>query len=258
LERRVQFAAGMMFRTSALLVALSSLIACGAVEQEPKDDDVVAAEQASTGTDTGTDLAYISEFFSAPPAEVGGTIENSATEPECVSTATDGLTYVDVIFDDCLLADGLLYVNGTVHGELAVDALEAIVYNVSTTNLALGASTVSGSWQVRDPFSPSAPMSWDGQTQIVGPYGHVTNLRTTASWINDGVCTTLIELDGTYGLTGVTADNVHRCAGTCADTGSVSITFLGATLSWTYNGNGTATVTGPRGREFVITLACSM
>lgn len=249
-----------MFRSSAVLVACSSLflLACGAVEEEPKDDDVIAAEQASTGTDTSTDLAYLSEFFAAPPDEVGPAIQSAATEPECISIATDGLTFVDVIFDQCLLAGGYLYVDGTVHGELQIDALEALVYDVSTTNLSLGGATVSGEWQVRDPFAPSAPMSWDGYTKIVGPHGHVTNLRTTASWLSDGACTTLIELDGSYGLTTVAADGVHRCAGNCADAGSVSITFLGATLSWTYNGNGTATVTGPRGRQFVITLSCSM
>jgi hypothetical protein len=242
----------------ALPALLVSALACGTVESEPEDDDVQTAEQASTGADTSSDLAYVSELLAAPPAEIGPSARGAASEPECVTVETDGLTYAEVTFSDCLLAGGNLYVDGMVRADLSADALEALVVDVTTTGLIVGQATVTGAWQVRDPFAPAAPMSWDGHTDITGPYGHTVSLATTASWLNDGACTTLIELDGSYGLATVAADDVHRCAGACADRGSVSVTFLGATLQWTYNGDGSVTVTTGRDKSFVMQLPCSM
>jgi len=271
--------------TRCFVAFLSAIVttACGAVE-EPQTEDVEAAEQASTSTETSTDVAYVSAYFAASPtlgnvplatapeqaiAQVMATIEADLEQPECVTVDTDYLTYLEITFDECRGARGRLLIDGSIRGELDFEAVPcgpaqcpvALIYDIATSDLVVGGASVAGAWQVRDPLATGEASTWEGQTEIVGPGGRTVSMSSSASWLTDGECTTMslnAEIERAVGTTSVTTTGVTRCVDQCPQAGSVAISFaLGSTLSWSYDGDTTATVTGPRGQVFEVTLLCA-
>jgi len=119
---------------------------------------------------------------------------------------------------------------------------------------------VTGQWTLDDPFAAGQPSSWDGQSEIHGPNRTIsTSSSATFTW--DGSCLSYdldAEVNRPLGTDTVTVRNVERCIGQCPASGDVSVIYaLGATLSWSYTGDGTATVVGVRGNSFDIALPCS-
>jgi hypothetical protein len=217
------------------------------------DDDLATAEQASTGVEASADMAYLSDYV----IEIG---ETEALElPPCVTVDTDHATYADVTFAECLL-EGLLYVDGAIHAAISLEAGPTVVYAMSTADLAIGGSTLSGSWTVRDPAAAGAPSTWTGQTDITGPNGRAVAFASSAEWSFDGECASYsieAQMERAVGTANLVVDGVTRCLDQCPAAGSVEITnALGAILSWAYDGDATATVVGPRGRAFEVTLLC--
>ncbi len=246
--------------SSLVITAALAAPGCSGDTEDTADEDVQVAEQASTGTDASTDLVYVSSLFRSDIASTMVAIEADVQVPACVAFDTDGLTFVEVSFDECLLADGHLLVDGAIRADVSA-TLSAITFAATTTDLRVGPAVITGAWDITDPFADGAPSTWSGATTIVGDGGRSVALTSSASWTVDGTCVTASfdgAIDRAIGTSTVEVDGVSRCAGECPTAGSVAVTYaLGAQLSWTYLGDGTATVTTAGGRTFDIVLPCN-
>lgn len=237
-----------------LLVSLSLLIpACGAVEAE-NADDIAVAEEASTGTEGSAELMLVADF-TAEIAASGGDLEL----PACVTVDTDGLTYFDVTFTDCTL-HGHLFVNGSVRAERGVEAGGVMVYDLTATDITIGTASFTGAWELRVPLSSGAARAFAGTSTTVGPRGRTVTTEASAEWTTDGACVTYsydASIARAVGTSTVVADSVTRCEAACPSAGSVTVSYaVGGSLSWTYDGDETVTVTSARG-EFELALMCA-
>ncbi len=230
-------------------------------EQEADDDDVEVAEQAMTSSEGAGDITAMSSYF----AEAGGVdeaaeeIESDVESAGCLTVShEEDATIFE--FDECVGRLGFLSMTGTLEVAESTEG-EVVTYDLSTDELYLNHWEIEGDWQVTANRS-AEEYTWQGSVSVTGPHGWEVQKQASADWSWDGTCKTFSaasEVEGRRGQTRtVEVDEVTRCQGECPSAGSVEVTFPGgATLSWTYNGDDTATVTGPRGGVFDVTLPCA-
>jgi hypothetical protein len=265
------------------LLSLSLLAAaCGSSGDETSD--VARAEQASTVVESGTEASFVTTFFVGAGASLAGQSTDEAwvqltadiearvsarmSVPACATITTDAATYVDIAFEDCTGPLGLWTLDGTLRAEVTLETeacgagqcLTAIVYTVDAGDLTVNQTTFSGTWQVRDPLALGAEHTWNGELDIEGPQRSV-HATSSASFSVTGVCVTTsldAEVTGSRGgsIT-VSADEVTRCLDACPIAGTVTVTgAAGGTLTWTYDGTGSAHVVTGGGASFDVALHC--
>ena len=245
------------------LIAASGALAlagCVADEQSADDEDVEVAEQAMTSNEGAGEITAFSAVFAehADLSAAGSQLESHVEDAECVTVEGDegSATFV---FDGCVGRRGFVSITGTLEVEVRADG-SIVTYDFSSDELYLNRVEIAGAWQVVVD-EESGTRTWDGGMTMTGPHGHQVETSTSASWLVEGECVTYSassEITGPLGgVRTVEVDEVTRCAGQCPSGGAVEVEFPGGrTLSWTYNGDDTATVTGPRGREFDVLLPC--
>ena len=272
----------------SLAFALAASAAAGSAgcKTEGESDEVATAEQASTAVESSAEATYVSGYFAgaaeltvrdAPIADAALTILAAAkarvmadlADPACATVDSDGVSYVQVVFAGCTGAHGVVALSGTLRAEVHFETSAcgqfqcpvAVLYDVTATDLKLGRTELDGAWEVRDPLAAGEPYTWNGGLELTTPRRHVST-TTTATFTREGDCidysleSTIVGSGGrTYT---VAADDVHRCLGECPIQGSVSVTGeAGATVSWVYDGEGGAQVTGVAGNTFDVELACA-
>jgi len=153
----------------------------------------------------------------------------------------------------------------------------AVIWALDIAELASGPSDgpqarFVGPLEFRAPFDPSELMRWETFPGFVlqGPVGLSFDTLSTASWaVDDDKCITLDfgarltpqqredELDELIGDVVIAARGVRHCPLSCADEGEVQLTFgTGQVLGWSYEGESSIVVQGPRGREVEVSLSC--
>lgn len=254
-----------------LVTACFSLVACdGASDVNDNDNDnqeePATAESAIQSDEANSNMLYLAGYLDVAAssddggafAEVAAKVTADLQAPDCVAIDTDESSYVEFVFTDCTGAGGHLYLNGTLRGQLSLSR-EGQTWAVEATDFTLGATAMSGSWQIFHPFDPTEPSTWSGTTTIDGRRGSVTS-TTEASWAIDGNCIDYdysAELSHPFGTNGIEGTSIRRCVGECPVRGQVELSYaLGASMTWSYNGDETATVTARNGATFDVVLAC--
>jgi len=277
-----------MIRKAIWMVAsLGLLLGVGcAGDADEGGSDVESAESASKAVESTGDVAYVNAYFAAAAelstmgvadaaaealAEVEAQIraDLQASAEACVTVSTDESTFIEVTFDACTGAQGQITLDGSIRGEISfettscgpIECPTAVVYEVSTSNLTINDTTISGEWSVHDSLVLGVATPWDGELSISGGAGGWISTSTSAEWTVDGDCVTY-SLDSQIDLgarsLSITADDVSRCMGECPTSGSVNVTgSAGGSLSWTYDGGGEATVQVGAEAEIEVTLACA-
>ncbi|MEZ4400568.1 MAG: hypothetical protein R3B06_11150 [Kofleriaceae bacterium] len=264
--------------TSSLLVPL----AAGACVEAEGDAE---AEQASLVVESTADATVVTRLVTVDAAAVAGRPVAEAfpalvdaltarlgadlTAPACAQVTSDQRSYVEVTFDRCTGPRGLAELTGTVRAEVNLvttpcgptACVAALDYRVATTGLTVNATALDGAWTVRAPLATSAGATyqWDGELTIAGPRRTVHATSSAQVTLADGCASyaATATLTGAARAITVAAVGVTRCLDACPTAGTVTVGATRGELSWTYRGDGTATVTGPRGREFDVTLACA-
>jgi len=138
----------------------------------------------------------------------------------------------------------------------------AVLYTITTTDLVLDNSSVTGNWTIRDPLAVDQPYTWVGLLDFVTPERGVT-FSTSASFTYAGDCVDMSN-DSMLGGSGqrslsFSADHVLRCMGACPTGGTVLLTNeQGSTLAWTYDGLPNAEVSAVGGAKFNLGLTCAL
>jgi hypothetical protein len=258
------------WNTAALALALAITPACSSQgSDEPADDmtDGDAATEAASTTDASADVAFLSSYFalSTPSsiAEAAVALSADIQVPECVVIDTDNATFLHVTFDQCLIRNRVI-VSGSLLAEASIGAENATA-TLSTSDLSISgvsgehSASVSGLWTVSAPIAGGA-VNIDGQLSIAGA-SRAFEMSLSASAESDGECVSLsldASVSGPRGIRSVSIDGYEHCPGQCPASGTVTIVRpLGGELSWTYSGAGPVMVTGPRGKEFEMTLPCA-
>jgi hypothetical protein len=120
---------------------------------------------------------------------------------------------------------------------------------------------LAGQLELRHVIALAGPVTADLALAFENDAGVELGLIGHAEWTVDDACATITaggQITGTrHGTVAIAERDVHACRNTCPDAGSVELAFdRGQLLRWTYTGEGTAAVIGPRGREFEVPLAC--
>jgi hypothetical protein len=274
-----------MIRKTFWMIASLGIAVVGCAGDDDGGGDVESAESASKAVESTGDVAYVNAYFAgaaelstmatsdaaaealaAVEAEIRADLEASAEA--CVTVTTDASTFIEVTFDGCTGAQGRITLDGSIRGEISFDTTScgpfecptAVVYDVSTDGLTIGETTIAGEWTVHDSLALGVATTWDGELTISRGGASITS-SSSAEWTVEGDCVTYsldAEVDLGARSLGITADDVTRCMGECPTTGSVNVsTAAGASLSWTYDGGGQATVQVGAGAEIEVTLACA-
>lgn len=267
----------------SLFAPLAVLAACNGSDSDTTTE-LEEAEQASTAVETTAEASYVTTLVVADPAalaavqvdaavaaiaaQVEARIAAGFTAPACATVTTDEQSFVEITFDGCTGAAGLRGLSGTVRAELSfesvacgsVQCVDAVVYSLETSGLTLNGTSFAGTWSLRDPLAAGEPYNWSGSLSIDGPRQSIES-SSTATIAVDGTCVTYdLDAEVATGLRtlSVTADSVTRCLDACPTAGTVAVSgSVRGSLAWTYGGNGTATVTGPAGATFDVTLSCA-
>jgi hypothetical protein len=241
------------------LLVLSLLVAACQGDDAANTDDVATSEEGLSVVEGGEDLVLASASLEGtstiPAAEAA--MAADFTVPACVTIVSDHATYLEATFNNCTGRRGLVVLNGTLRAQISVSG-GAVVYDLSTTGLTIGQTSVTGSWQLRDPIA-AGPTTLTAAVTI-SRRGRSLSLDASASWTVSGECVTY-SYDADWGTAArslsIEATDVTRCANACPASGTVTVSVArGTVLSWTYDGTAEVVVTGPRGGEHSITLAC--
>jgi hypothetical protein len=255
-------------RLVSLFVPLA-LIACAADEPVGEGDEQALASHGEDAAEGASATAYALGYFEVDAADAASAVvaieANVSADlevPACVTADTDGATFIELTFADCVTRRGV-EIDGSLRAELEVSA-DAIAYAVSIENLKINGTTISGSYSLDRAFSASVTTEWSGSTEIDRP-NRDTTLESTASASWDGECLEL-DLAGTMEVSGavnvtreIAIDGYRRCLGECPTAGEVTISSSArGEVSWTYDGGASATVTGRLGGTFEIPLDCDL
>jgi len=269
------------FLSLALIAPLATLAACPAADD---DSSVGEAQQASTVVETTTETSYVTDLVIADPSSLaavhtdaaGATIAASVqaklaaglTVPACASVTSDNKTFVEVTFTGCTGARGLHGLSGTVRASMTFESapcgnfqcVSGVVYALETSGLTLNGTTFAGAWQLHDPLAPGEPYTWNGSLSVDGTRQSVESMSSATIAVTDACVT--YDLDATITSSArtltVNAAGVSRCLDACPTAGTVTIAgSLRGSLTWSYHGDGKATVTTGAGAAFDVTLACA-
>jgi hypothetical protein len=275
--------------TAASLTA-ALLSACAAEDSDDPDDVEIDEQEEQEVTDGAAltsegsaDLAHVGAYYAAPAdldqlaeeeqaaaaiADTEAAITDDMDDPECLIIETDGATFLDVTFDGCTSAGGRFTLDGTISADVTIEYGDcggpecpvATVYTLSAEDLSLNATSLSGTWQVRDEVAEDAPMTFEGEAEFIGPLGNTATTSTSAVWERSGQCVTYSidsQLTRVVGTVSISVTDVTRCAGECPASGDVELSLLRGTWNWQYDGDATVLVSGPRG-ERELTLPCAL
>lgn len=273
-----------MNRSASLsLFALPFVLAACAADGDTDTVELEEAEQASTAVETTAEVSYVTTLVvadaaalasvqvEAAVAEIAAQIEanlaDGLTVPACATVTTDELTFIEVVFDACTGPHGLAGLSGTVRAELEFDTVpcgrfecvDGVGYSLETSGLTLNGTTFAGAWELHDPLAAGEPYTWAGSLEIDGTRQSIDAATMATIAVSEGCVT--YSLDATVSATlrsvSVSADAVTRCLDACPTVGTVLVSGARGTLAWSYQGDGTATVTGSGGATFDVTLACA-
>jgi hypothetical protein len=277
----------------ALLVL--TLAACGG---DPSlDDEEVSVAQETGALVTGSaQLQTILEPFQAPAAladtsvNLAGRLTIEAIElalgrdtsrPGCLTVDTDLLTFIEATFDNCGAgALDLARLDGSIRADIGFQTTACaagLCPEVLELELAFSDLRVSGPGgaqfvEIDGTASTSDPIG-EGDTTLSGdldfesPRGLAsfdldTRFRTDAADCVTATTTAHALVEGSGGLSAdiaYDARGVVRCPGECPSAGEVEMSFgAGSLLAWSYTGEATVSVIGPRGKEADVALACGL
>ena len=248
-------------RTLSTLALPLAVVACDA-GAEIEGDEQALAESGETAVAGSSASAYMLGYFEGESSsddesglivDISAAVEADVEVDTCLSTDTDGQSYLELTFNDCQASSGLR-LDGAIRAELAAGPT-SIGIDISTDGFVVGDTTIAGSWQLDKSFGLSTAIEWSGSTEIEGSLGGAS-LESTASASWDGACLTL-DLAGSMGDREITVDDYQRCLGDCPISGEVTVSSSASgELSWTYDGGAIATVTGSVDGSFELELAC--
>ena len=196
-------------------------------------------------------------------------VQGVMARPGCASIVHTDATHLGVSFDRCIGAHARLLLSGSVQVGISFEAKAcgpascpvAVVYDVSTSGLALGAASIAGHWVVRDPLDIAQAFTWNGELDVTTAE-RALHVVTDASFMQDDDCVDL-SFESTLSGAGerqvvASVAGMQRCMGLCATAGSVALTNAdGATLTWLYDGGVSTTVNTESGLDFPIALMCT-
>ena len=158
-----------------------------------------------------------------------------------------------------------------------------IVWTLRAEGLSLSARlrqfapVFDGSMVLRSPLVDAEPMTWTTGSDFRMTYDvESISVESEASFFYDRPTQCLEgslaarlrlvpgpegmdDLDTQIGEIVVEVDDYSKCADMCPERGEVNLLYgFGEVLRWVYDGSEDARVTGPRGREFDVTLPCGM
>jgi hypothetical protein len=242
----------------SLYLFAAMLVACQGSDPAT-DDSMSTAEEGLGATQATADVVTASALFDGATtvAQAEGGVAAAVTVPACVTIASDHATYLEATFHGCTGARGRVALDGTLRADLSVDGA-AVVYALSTDDLTVGETAISGSWEVRDPVAAGAATTLSG-TLTIERGGRTLTYEAGASWTVSGECVTY-SFDASVEAGGrslsVAGEGVERCVSACPAAGTVSVAAgAGGTLSWTFDASTSIAVTGPHG-EHQLTLVC--
>lgn len=255
---------------------LTLMFACTSQPGDPNDDNPIDDEEeeievqfsidAAEGIEATADIAIISGMFAGPASAddsidaVVRSVEATAGD-NCTTIDTDLVTFLEVTFDNCTV--GTILVDGILRAEIT-RSNTTTTYALSATNLSIGGTTTNGTWTVT-PDIAAGTATLAGDLDFVGPRGNSVTAAADAVIDVPNRCVDY-SIAGALSFEGHTAaldaNNVTRCMGVCPAAGDVSLsveTAAGHTgsLSWSYDGTGSVTVTTGRGATFPVSLPCS-
>ena len=215
----------------------------------------------------------------------------------CLESETDDSTFIRVVFNQCPAGlFRLLEINGELRATLEVEeapcprgtCVVAVTFIISSEGLRFSSRygpqfvAYTGEWSLYDPVDPGLTTTWKSRYRTGDHQGRRRELNSQASWmvgnIADSQCLTMewhadfVATDESEGGEDsmspeeATARRVYvkvrdltRCADqACPIAGRVQLSFgRGEVRRWDYDGIGTVLVTGPRGRQFPVTLPCA-
>jgi hypothetical protein len=277
-------------RTSVCLGLALALSACSGDDGDDSADtadDALAAGNVAAALDSGSELSRLVVPLEASP-DLGGQgpdvaralkVANAiaafrvlATNPLCVRVATDNATFLDVTFDRCRI--GVLFtLDGSLHAGVAIESAGGVpsrlAVSVAIPSLVLSGPALSrrlsGEFELRQAIPPQgAPVELEGDLRFATETGGEVALALGAEWTVVNNCVTFTGgaqlsggLLGPLGPIALSGEGVRGCRNQCPTAGSVELSYgRGKLLTWTYTGESTVTVSGPRGRRVEVPLAC--
>ena len=200
----------------------------------------------------------------------------------CLTVDTDLSSFIDITFNNCGLGRfGLARIDGSINAGIGFEIDTCNVGDCPTVmilELDLAALRISGAGgdrfveidgaaTLRDPIAVDAPSTIAGDFAITTHRGSASLVTETTYAVGADDCVSLAsearaEIDGAgaeLGLVAFAATGVERCPQSCPRTGDVEISYdAGALLAWSYTGEPTVAVIGPRGKEAEVALACGL
>ena len=271
----------------ALALALAACNDGDGADAEDAADDVIAAGNVAAALDSGSELSRLVVPLEASP-DLGGLgpdvaralkVANAivafralATNPLCMKVSTDNATFLDVTFDRCRI--GLLFtLDGSLRAGVAIETAgglpSRLAVSVAIPSLALSGPAMSrrlsGEFVLRQAIPPQgAPVEFEGDLRFATETGGEVALALGAEWTVANNCVTFTGgaqlsggLLGPVGPIALSGEDVRGCRNQCPTAGSVELSYgRGNLLAWTYTGESTVTVTGPRGKRVEVSLAC--
>ncbi|WP_428262037.1 hypothetical protein [Haliangium sp.] len=280
--------------TSTMLVL--ALVATGCPAQGDEEAGAVAVDETSAAMASSIDMVGVMRSFEGgiglallPVATARrealraarDSLLGSVRNRLCVSVDTDEESYVEVTFRECPTGLFRLFeLDGSLRADIEFDTVPcalgecpiAVRYTVSTPRLRMGARfgvrfvELAGSWSLYDPIDATAPTEWDSGYMVENHLGRRIAMSSRTRWVVDlNQCVTFsldgeLQVDGRadVDLVALSARGVTRCPGQCPQAGTVELAYgRGELLAWTYTGEDTALVTGPRGQRFERVLPCA-
>jgi hypothetical protein len=251
------------------------------------EDDALAAGNVAAALDSGSELSRLVVPLEASP-DLGGqgpdvaralkvanaiaAFRGLASNPLCVRVTTDNTTFLDVTFDRCRI--GLLFtLDGSLHAGVAIESAgglpSRLAVSVAIPSLVLTGPVhsrrLSGAFELRHAILPQgAPVELEGDLRFATETGGEVALALGAEWTVANNCVTFTggaqlsgDLLGPVGPIALSGEDVRGCRNQCPTAGSVELSYgHGKLLTWTYTGESTVTVSGPRGRRVEVPLAC--
>lgn len=285
LERGMHLTGAMARLSSILLCALVAFAAC---ENPETADDTLAAEQVSGAVVNAAELARVVQPLDGSEAlaafdsaavlaekirDAIDKYESAVVRPECITSDTDFATFVELTFDECNTPLNLVAFDGSLRADLALelDGLgEPLVirFGLSTdrleiTTLRRNVVYTDTDFETRFAVDGASPVEFLGDVTVT-ELGQTLDISAEASWSVDGNCVTLDggaqvggSATGELGTISASVQNLNRCADACPETGDVAVSYgEGTFLRWSYDGSDVVSVSGPRGKQLDVPLAC--
>lgn len=274
----------------SLSVAALAAFALGACTDESVDQ--LAAGQVAETLDSNNELSRILAPLEASPDLVGLGPATALTlqllrakdafvqqNPGCVTVAVTGAA-MDISFDGCRIPPlpfaAQFTADGSLRAELSIEAAGGLavrlVVSVTIPGIDLTGPfrtrRIEGSISISQVISLARePTQLDGDVALELDDGTHLGMELSLAYRADVLgC---VDLTGGARLTGdalgeaapisLSGEGVRRCRNQCPMRGDVELSYgRGELLAWTYTGQETATVTGPRGKRFELPLPCAV